>query len=102
MRLCSLRILSSWKVGRGCLALPVEVEVRLRRNEWFLLVFVEGDAEASLWRTSTGDGCLFYVGGGVTRNTVSVNQSINVEDSFIMSELGFERKDEWKEMEQRR
>ena len=29
--------LSSWKVGRRCLALHFVVEVRLRRNEWFLL-----------------------------------------------------------------
>ena len=45
--------MSSQKVGRRCLALPFEVEVRLRRNEWFLLfstvgLFVEGDAEVSL------------------------------------------------------
>ena len=48
---------SSWKVGRRCLALPFEVEARLRRNEWSLLVstvglFVEGDAEASFWPSS--------------------------------------------------
>ena len=46
--------MSSQKVGMSCMALPVEVEVRLRRNEWFLLIstvglFVEGDAEGSLW-----------------------------------------------------
>ena len=65
--------MSSWKVGRKCLALPFEVEVRLRRNEWFLLVstvglLVEGDAEARFgllfsivsW-SSTGDGCLFLL-----------------------------------------
>ena len=54
-RLCaflSLVYMSSLKVGRSCLALPFEVEVRHRRNEWLLLVstvglFVEGDAEAS-------------------------------------------------------
>ena len=42
------------------------------------------------------------VRGGVARNTVSVTHSINVkEDSSKKSELGFERKDEWKGIEQR-
>ena len=54
-------------------ALPVEVEVRLRQNELFLLVstvgvFVEGDAEGRFGlllsfvsRTCSGDGCLFLL-----------------------------------------
>ena len=40
------------------------------------------------------------VGVGVTRNTVSVTQSIHANDDSIKNaELGGERKDEWKEFE---
>ena len=42
------------------------------------------------------------VGGGVTRNTAPVTKSIHVKDSVKMSELGLERKDKWRYVEQRR
>ena len=42
------------------------------------------------------------VGRGVTRNTVSAIHSINVKDDSIRyAQLGGERQDEWKEIEQR-
>ena len=42
------------------------------------------------------------VGGGATRNTVPATQCINVKgDSNRRAKLGGERKDEWKDIEQR-